>query len=77
MDRYQILSDSLSPLVFSQLDASLAVFVPGGFVLLDAEGALIDAGLLAAGGNRNWSLVWNASNGGVGFASSEPQFGVK
>lgn len=77
MDRYQILCDSFSPLVFSQLDARLAVFVPGGFVRLDAEGALMDAGLTAPGGNRNWSLVWNASNGSVGFASSEPQFGVK
>lgn len=77
MDRYQILRDSLSPVVFSQLDARLAVFVPGGFVRLDAEGALMDAGLLVPSGNRNWSFVWNASSGSVGFASSEPQFGVK
>ncbi len=77
MDRYQILRNSLSPLVFSQLDARLAVFVAGGFVRLDAEGALMDAGLLAPGGNRSWGFVWNASSGGVGFASSEPQFGVK
>lgn len=77
MDRYQILRDSLSPLVFSLLDARLAVFVPGGFVRLDAKGVPMDAGLLAPGGNRNWSLVWNAGNGSVGFASSEQQFGVK
>lgn len=77
MDRYQILRDSLSPVVFSQLDARLTVFVPGGFVRLDAEGALMDAGLLVPSGNRHWSFVWNASSGSVGFASSEPQFGVK
>lgn len=77
MDRYQILRDSLSPLVFSQLDSRLAVFVPGGFVRLTSEAAVMDAGLLAPGGNRNWSFVWNAGSGSVGFASSEPQFGVK
>ncbi len=77
MDRYQILRDSLSPVVSSQLDARLAVFVPGGFVRLDAEGALMDAGLLVPSGNRNWRFMWNASSGSVGFASSEPQFGVK
>ncbi len=77
MDRFQILRDSLSPLVFSQLDFRLAVFVPGGFVRLTNEGGIMDAGLVAQGGNRNWSLVWNASSGGVGFASSEPQLGVK
>lgn len=77
MDRFQILRDSLSPLVFSQLDFRLAVFVPGGFVRLTNEGGIMDAGLVAPGGNRNWSLVWNASSGSVGFASSEPQLGVK
>ncbi len=77
MDRYQILRDSLSPLVFSQLDFRLAVFVPGGFVRLTSEAAVMDAGLVAPGGNRNWSLVWNAASGSVGFASSERQFGVK
>ncbi|MDW8424380.1 MAG: hypothetical protein RMK51_00485 [Meiothermus sp.] len=77
MDRFQIPRDSLSPLVFSQLDFRLAVFVPGGFVRLTNEGGIMDAGLIAPGGNRNWSLVWNASSGSVGFASSEPQLGVK
>ncbi|MDX2003890.1 MAG: hypothetical protein SFU83_01315 [Meiothermus sp.] len=77
MDRYQILRDSLSPLVASQLDFRLGVFVPGGFVRLTDEAAIMDAGLSAPGGNRNWSLVWNASSGGAGFASSERQFGVK
>jgi tetratricopeptide (TPR) repeat protein len=77
MNRYQILRDSLSPLVFSQLDSRLAVFVPGGFVHLTSEAAVMDAGLVAPGGNRDWSFVWNAGSGSVGFASSEPQFGVK
>ncbi|MCX7783455.1 MAG: hypothetical protein N2318_07380, partial [Meiothermus sp.] len=77
MDRFQILRDSLSPLVFSQLDFRLAVFVSGGFVRLTNEAGIMDAGLVAPGGNRNWSLVWNASSGSVGFASSESQLGVK
>jgi len=77
MDRYQILRDSLSPLVRSPINAYLSVFVPGGFVLLSPDAASLDAGVTAPGGNRNWSLVWNVGSGSVGFASSEPPFGLK
>ena len=76
MDRFQILRDSDSPLTESQLDARLAVFAPGGFVKLTAEAVVIDAGLNAPSGNRNWSFVWNASAGGTGLASSESESGL-
>ena len=77
MNRFQILRDSDSPLVESQLDSRLTVLVPGGFVRLTKEAAVMDAGLTAPGGNRNWSFVWNASAGGAGLASSESESGLK
>ena len=76
MDRFSILRDSDSPLTESQLDSRLTVFVPGGFVRLTKEAVVIDAGLTAPGGNRNWSFVWNASAGGAGLASSESESGL-